>query len=105
MDSEEVIDGEFAASCIHTSLNLIIKLSDSWREMPSAWQIFQPLSEKFLPLLPIKKMGSSTRQLVTALKDLLGLMKSESKGKKGSSILPRKPVSMLKLYEPEIDDE
>lgn len=105
MDSGEEIDSNFASSCIHATLNLMIKLCNSWREMPSAWQIFQLLSEKFLPLLPLKKLDASTRLLVTALKDLLGLMKSESKEKKGSSILPKKPVSMLKLYDPEIDDE
>jgi len=99
------MDGDFAASCIHTSLNLLVNLTSCWSEFPAAWQIFQLLSKKFLPLLSIKSLHVSTRALIKTLKVQLDQLQLESKERKGSTVLPKEPISMLKLYDPEVEDE
>ena len=99
------IDQTFAASVLNVSLSLLVRLADIWRQTAVAFQIFQFLSEKLLPALPASKLHSSIRQKLDELRDKISVLRTESRGQKGSSIVPKKPVTMLKLYEPEIEDE
>ena len=97
------LDSAFASSSLNIALQLLIRLTDLWRESPSAWQMFQFLDEKLLNKLPVKKIHCATVKNVDALKEKLSVLKCESKDRKGTALIPKKPVTMLKLYEPEIE--
>ncbi len=99
------LDNGFASSSLNTALQLLIRLADLWRESPSAWQMFQFLDEKLLSKLPVKKIHCTVVKNVDTLKEKLAALKCESKDRKGAALIPKKAVTMLKLYEPEIEDK
>ena len=99
------IDEAFAASALNASLSLLIRLADLWRQTAAGFQVFQFLSEKLLPSLSTQKLHTSIRKKVDDLQEKISVLRTESRSQKGSSLVPKKPVTMLKLYEPEIEDE
>jgi hypothetical protein len=88
-----------------TVLKIDSRLTELWREAPSAYQMFQFLSEKLLTALPTDRLHPDVRKNVDTLSEKVSVLKSESQSRKGPSLVPKKPVTMLKLYEPEIEDE
>ena len=99
------MDQAFSSTCLNVSIELLIKLTDLWKESPSAWQMFQFLSDKLLTKLLLKKQHETVRKNIKLLKEKLSVLKSESRERKGPGLVPKKPVTMLKLYDPEIEDE
>lgn len=102
---ENELDQAFSSSCLNVTIQLLIKLTNLWKESPSAWQMFQFLSENLLTKLPLKKQHETVRKNIETLKEKLAVLKSESRERKGPGLVPKKPVTMLKLYDPEIEDE
>ena len=99
------IDATFSCSVLNVSLTLLSRLADLWRETASAFQIFKFLSEKLIPVLPMKKLHEAVRKNVELLAGKISVLKSESRDRKGAALIPKQPVKMLKLYDPEIEDE
>ena len=102
---EAPIDPAFAASCLNVSLQLLSTLADLWRELPCVWQLFQFLNEQLLNSLPTGDLHEEVLKNLDVLKEKLSVLKGESRERKGPGLVPKKPVTMLKLYEPEIEDE
>ena len=102
---EAPIDPAFAASCLNVSLHLLSTLADLWRELPCVWQLFQFLNEQLLNSLPTGDLHEEVLKNLDVLKEKLSVLKGESRERKGPGLVPKKPVTMLKLYEPEIEDE
>jgi hypothetical protein len=55
--------------------------------------------------LPTGDLHEEVLKNLDLLKEKLLVLKGESRERKGPGLVPKKPVTMLKLYEPEIEDE
>lgn len=53
----------------------------------------------------MKKLHEAVRKNVEILAGKISVLKSESRDRKGAALIPKQPVKMLKLYDPEIEDE
>ena len=102
----EKINEIFSITCLNSAIGMLIDLADLWRELPAARQIFSRLHFQLLPKLPLEKLHPVLNEKVKVLLDKLqDIMTSTDVLKKLSVAKQReKPITMLKLYEPEIED-
>ena len=105
-DNEKEITESFSASCLNSALRMLIKLADIWKELPSAKLIFADLKNQLLTKLATEKLHPTINRNIDILSSKLEIIMSETEVAKKLSLSKQreKPVTMLKLYEPEIED-
>ena len=104
--SSEEIDEVFSITCLYSALGMLIRLADMWKELPSSKIIFARLKFELLPKLPIEKLHESVKEQVTTLSHKLELIMKDTEVMRKLSLAKQieKPVTMLKLYEPDLED-
>lgn len=105
-NSEKAITESFSISCLNSALKMLIQLADVWKELPSAKNIFADIKYRLIPKLPIERLHSIVRSNVELLSCKLESIMSDTEVTKKLSLAKQreKPVTMLKLYEPELED-
>ena len=101
------IDSSYAASVLHTTLKLLIQAAQLWKDLSASKPIFHRLARK-LESLPTEKLHPKIKEV----HDQLSIAVQAIMNRKGPNVSPskssgvaQKQVTMLRLYEPEIDDE
>merc|ERR1712098_246323 len=92
------IDNQFKVDAIHSTLKLVVKVMDLYKETPACKELLNPLLEvcQFINI----------EYLPSALADLLSTVKSSSfPEKKGKVVKPQKQVAMLRMLEPKIEED
>ena len=97
------MDGHFAASALYTSLQLLKEATELWKDLPASKAIFRRLYKK-LEALPVTKLHQKVKDALVGVSDAVKSV-LERQGQPKPVVAAKKPVSMLKLYEPEIEDE
>ena len=105
-DNEKDITESFSVSCLNSALKMLIKLTDIWKELPSSKSIFADLKYRLLPKLAIAKLHQTIKRNIEILSSKLELIMNDTEVAKKLSLSKQreKPVTMLKLYEPELED-
>jgi len=101
------IDSSYAASVLHTTLKLLSQAAQLWKDLSAAKPIFRRLARK-LESLPTEKL----HPMIKEVHDQLSITVQDIMNRKGPNVSPskssgvaQKQVTMLRLYEPEIDDD
>jgi len=92
------IDNQFKVDAIHSTLKLVVKVLDLYKETPACKELLNPLVEvcQFINI----------EYLPSALAELLSTVKSSSfPEKKGKVVKPQKQVAMLRMLEPKIEED
>ena len=97
------MDGLFAASALYTSLRLLKEATELWKDVPASKAIFRRLHKK-LEALPVTRLNQKIKDALGDVSDAVKFV-LERQGQPKPVAAAKKPVSMLKLYEPEIEDE
>ena len=102
--SKETLDEKFAATILNTSLELLNQTLQFWKIFPSSTEIVHRLKEEFLPKIPVEHFHSTIQSNVTKLKSTLS--EFESKISRSHTIPKRKKeIKMLRLYDPELEEQ
>ena len=97
-------DGAFAASALHASLQLLTELAGLWKELPAAKAMFGRLAKK-LALLPAKLHSDIADAAERLRREIESIPAAPATTALSKVAALKKPTTMLKLYEPEIEDE
>ena len=100
------VDPVLASNALNMSLELLIKLSDLWSELPSAKEIFTQFLPSFLKRLDKGNMHSVLVKSVATLQANIDAIVNNSSNR-DHAVPERKkqPIKMLKLYDPELADK
>ena len=94
------MDNTFKASCVHKASLITIKLLDLYRDIPAAKEIFSSIS------LLIQGSNGENLQVETREKFVeIQEMIRNLPGKQGAIVRPAKQVKMLRMMEPNIEED
>ena len=96
----------FSVSCLNATLKMLIKLADIWKGLPSSKNIFSNIKNEIIPKLPVDKLHPTIKKNIEILVSKLEMIMSDTEVARKLSLAKEreKPVTMLKLYEPELED-
>ena len=100
------ITNAFSVTCLNVALKMLIELADIWKGLPSSKHIFADIKHEIIPKLPVDKLHSDIRSKIDTLSSKLESIMTDTEVTRKLSIAKQreKPITMLKLYEPELED-
>ena len=104
-ESTSPLDEEFAASVLHASLNLLTHLVTLWAGLSSAAEIFHRLRHQLLPRLPLDQLHEDLRGKCQRLQRDMEVNIEPNVTRSHTVPQRKKEITILKLYDPELDDK
>ena len=100
VNSVKDIDDKFKVTALSATLKIIIKLLKLYREIPSAFELFQPM---ITPLHNIKleNYPKAVVEKISQIKESINSLKT----KKSPMVKPSKKTPMLRMMEPKIEED
>ena len=106
VDDEVELVESFSITCLYSTLCMLNRLAELWKELSSSKQIFARLNSELLPKLPIENLHPMIKKQKELLSRKLELIMNDTEVARKLSIAKQreKPVTMLKLYEPDFEE-
>ena len=100
------VSESFSVTCLYSALGMLLQLAELWKELPSSKQIFSRLKNELLPNIPMDRLNCDIKERIEKLVGSLEAIMNDTEVAKRLSLAKEreKPVTMLKLYEPEFED-